>query len=158
MTTDVQMPELIWADQVFWPNVDKSADCWIWTASTLGRGYGAVQPKKGKPRTGAHRFSWALHNGRWPAPGMVIMHSCDNPKCVNPKHLTEGTYRENSHDCVRKGRHVPFRPLPKTHCPSGHPLTDDNVQIVMSRGVECRRCAICHRENHKKWKAKNGSR
>ena len=150
-------PERIWADRVFWPNVRKSSGCWIWTGSTLGRGYGAVQPAKGKARTGAHRFSWALENGRWPAPGNVVMHSCDNPICVNPSHLSEGSVRDNALDCVAKGRHVPFRPALKTHCPSGHEMTPDNTQTVSSRGSTARRCSQCHREACRKWRNKNAN-
>jgi hypothetical protein len=36
----------------------------------------------------------------------VIMHLCDNPSCVNPEHLMQGTHKENSVDKVNKKRHV----------------------------------------------------
>ena len=51
----------------------------------------------------AHRLSYILHVGI-PAKGLVILHSCDNPRCVNPAHLSAGTSRENALDKARKGR------------------------------------------------------
>ena len=38
------------------------------------------------------------------APGMKALHTCDNPHCINPEHLWEGTQRDNMQDCSRKGR------------------------------------------------------
>lgn len=45
----------------------------------------------------------AVH-GPQPRPGMVAMHSCDTPGCVDGAHLHWGTPKENTHDSVRKGR------------------------------------------------------
>jgi hypothetical protein len=36
--------------------------------------------------------------------GKVVMHECDNPRCVNINHLRLGTQQENVQDCIRKGR------------------------------------------------------
>lgn len=151
-------PERIWADEKFWPYVDKRGDdeCWPWTGTVMGRGYGSLRPKKGENCIGAHRFSWALHNGRWQKKGLVIMHSCDNPLCVNPSHLSEATQSENIQDCVQKGRHVPYHPPLKTHCKNGHEYTAETTEYVNSRGVKVRRCKICRTETNRKWRERNG--
>lgn len=51
----------------------------------------------------AHRLSYESTNGKIPA-GMHIMHSCDNPACVNPMHLSAGTAKDNMQDCSSKFR------------------------------------------------------
>lgn len=78
-------------------------ECWLWTGGKQGKGYGQFFLPGGKP-IGAHRYSWMLHNGAEIPPGMHVMHSCDNPPCVNPAHLRVGTNRENLQDCAAKGR------------------------------------------------------
>jgi hypothetical protein len=53
----------------------------------------------------AHRVSWEIANRRHVGKGCYVLHSCDNPPCVNPAHLSEGTPTENVHDCIEKGRY-----------------------------------------------------
>lgn len=56
----------------------------------------------------AHKFAWEQANHRKVPKGMVVMHSCDNPRCVNPAHLSIGTQRDNVLDSIRKGRYNVF--------------------------------------------------
>lgn len=77
--------------------------CWEWQASCFKRrmGYGAFGV--GTRVCSAHRVSFTIHKGPIPK-GKCVLHTCDNPKCVNPHHLFLGTYRDNNRDMVLKGR------------------------------------------------------
>jgi len=88
----------------FWKSVDKRGpdECWPWTAQLRWDGYGRFVVMR-KPQW-AHRYSWELHNGRPIPKGAEVMHSCHNPACVNPKHLSLGTHKENMEEAKRLGR------------------------------------------------------
>ena len=95
-------------EERFWRFVNKkeSNECWNWTGHVCA-GYGRISlGAKKDGAIGSHRFSWELHNKKSIPDGMVIMHSCDNPLCVNPNHLSVGTHMENTHDMLKKGRHT----------------------------------------------------
>lgn len=67
---------------------------------------GRTTSKNGKRRPAyarAHRHAWEAANGPIPS-GLVVMHICDNPPCVNLDHLQLGTVAENNHDRSLKGR------------------------------------------------------
>lgn len=86
----------------FWAKVDRSGDCWVWTANKVGTGYGRFW--SGSPSgVLAHRWIWEQHNGAIPK-GMEVMHKCDTPSCVRVDHLQLGTHAENVADCVAKDR------------------------------------------------------
>jgi hypothetical protein len=94
----------------------------------------------------AHRLSWELANGRAVPEGLVVMHSCDNPICVNPAHLSVGTLSDNMRDCAAKGRFAGQR---ITHCPKGHEYSPSNIR----RSLGGRKCKTCHREHERKRRA-----
>lgn len=75
--------------------------CWMWTGMKDRKGYGLHRVRATIHR--AHRFSFLMHKGAI-AEGLVLLHSCDNPSCCNPAHLTPGTHAENMADRNEKGR------------------------------------------------------
>lgn len=90
----------------FWNRVSKAnhpQGCWEWTAGCHEFGYGLAELNiGGVVLRNAHRVSWYYSYGTIPA--HYVLHTCDNPKCVNPDHLFEGTHLENMQDMVEKGR------------------------------------------------------
>lgn len=86
--------------------VDKGSpgDCWVWTGAKTSKGYGGLQEGgRGSKMLLAHRVSYEIHKGPL-ADGMLVLHSCDNPSCVNPDHLRAGTQSENIKEAFSKGR------------------------------------------------------
>lgn len=91
----------------FWNRVEKTDSCWIWNGPTARSGYGQIRSEGG--RNGVtlytHRLSYEMHIGPIPA-GQVVMHACDNRRCVNPAHLSLGSHTDNHADMERKRRHA----------------------------------------------------
>ena len=77
-------------------------DCWNWMASSNEGGYGWFSV--GERMELAHRVSYTYFNGGIPQ-GLLVLHSCDNPICINPHHLRVGTQQDNIDDMTGRGRH-----------------------------------------------------
>lgn len=87
------------ADQLFWSHVDRSSPdgCWEWSGAKYLSGHGNVN-WHGSNR-GAHRVAFFLTHGYWPN---VCCHHCDNPACVRPDHLYDGTKSSNLRDMYER--------------------------------------------------------
>ncbi len=90
----------------FWSRVKigHPSSCWEWTGNRTLDGYGVCSAGGHRAQT-ASRIAYELTHGAIPD-GLVIMHQCDNPPCVNPSHLRAGTDLDNSRDMMSKGRHT----------------------------------------------------
>lgn len=84
-------------------------ECWPWQGGKTPKGYGQLnvgRDAEGRQDTRyTHRIAYQLAHGVDPA-GALVMHSCDNPPCCNPKHLSLGTQADNVADASRKGRYL----------------------------------------------------
>lgn len=138
------MTDIEWGrdkEALFWSKVDQSAGpdkCWPWTGTMRGR------PNRDGVRYGgfmgmnASRFVAALKEGR-PLNGLkeYACHSCDNPVCCNPAHISVGSPTPNQLESVERGRHSHAT---KTHCRHGHPYAGENLFVRKNGMRECRTC------------------
>jgi hypothetical protein len=76
-------------------------ECWEWVGGTNGYGYGAF--KLNKRMEHAHRIAYIIQFGDFDQ-NLHVLHTCDNPPCVNPNHLFLGTQKDNMLDMISKGR------------------------------------------------------
>jgi hypothetical protein len=130
----------------FLGKIDFSEGCWEWNAGKDKDGYGwfydGTLRSSDKPwNKKAHRVSLTFKLGREISPGMKVCHTCDNPSCVRPSHLYEGTQVQNEKDKVSRGRH---KHASKTHCSKGHEYNEANTYYRPDGGRNCR---VCDRES-----------
>ncbi len=136
----------------FWPKINKTETCWLWTATVQSDGYGMIKTvsltdKINRMRL-AHRVSYEISFGEIPS-GLLVLHKCDNPPCVNPDHLFLGTDKANAIDRDKKNRHrgpVAENKI-KTHCIHGHEFTKENTYLY-GENLTHRSCRICRRESY----------
>lgn len=97
----------------FWSKVDCRGpdECWPWTAKSIvskHSPYGVLNLGRTKTSssetTTSNRIAFALANNGI-EDGVHVRHTCDNPRCCNPKHLLPGTNYDNVQDMISRGRH-----------------------------------------------------
>ena len=130
-----------WRERL-WEKVDKSGDCWVWTASVDGGGYGQIAVN-GTVR-GVHRISYEETAGPIPD-GLEIDHLCRNRRCVRPSHLEAVSHREN----ILRGISFSAENARKTHCPRGHPLSGSNILMHRFLRIGKRVCRTCTNEQQR---------
>lgn len=139
----------------FWQRVNKIGDCWLWTGGLNFKGYGNFSARRnGQMFWKAHRYSWALHNEKIPK-DMMVLHSCDNPWCVNPEHLSLGTSDDNIRQRNERGRtahgrntrHVKLQPEDVIHI-----RISDKTHSELAREYDVNPSTIAMARTGQKWK------
>lgn len=86
-------------DPQFWSKVSIGNECWEWRGALDSKGYGQVMRRALRAASiRAHRYAIDYWGSG------VVMHECDNRRCVRPGHLSVGTVGDNNRDCAAKGR------------------------------------------------------
>lgn len=120
----------------FWKNIIiNESGCWEWKRPRDVNGYGVCRVNGHKYR--AHRVAYLLTHGTLPIDRLVC-HHCDNPPCVNPKHLFLGDDKINHRDAVDKGRKFDCRGMNSFSAV----FTDNDVLWIRKRydsGEGCRK-------------------
>lgn len=104
--------------------------CRIWQGNCTPRGYPLVgKGGHGNGNMYAHRAAWIEKRGPIPK-GMQIHHTCENPRCINVRHMeltTQAEHRRKHHSALACGR--------------GHKFTPANTYVRLDTGVrQCKRC------------------
>lgn len=115
--------------------------CHLWTGTMNRWGYGVFNINRRVQN--AHRWAYILKIGPIPE-GLVVDHTCNNRRCVNPAHLRVCTQKENIH--AEHSSTIAHRLSLQTHCKRGHEFTPENTTMTGKKGNirSCRECMRMH--------------
>jgi hypothetical protein len=84
--------------------LEEETGCWLWTGSVDKDGYGRMRGSihgvvwsERAPRASYQEFKGTIENG------LMVLHTCNTPACINPEHLYLGTHKENGEDMIKAG-------------------------------------------------------
>lgn len=130
-TLPLTLADCLPSSDLFWRKVEwgSESQCWNWKAFRDRDGYGFFKVQiKGKGRNArAHRVAYLLFGGTLD-PGMLLLHTCDNPSCVNPKHLVPGSNTDNMRQRSARNRMKPQH----GEANPANKLTDDLVRQILA--------------------------
>lgn len=111
--------------------VDRTGECWVWTAYRNKLGYGVFGITGGSRL--AHRVAYSMVHGEI-SKGLEVCHRCDNPSCVRVDHLFLGTHAENMADSALKGRSR----APHGQTNKAAKLTDEAVLEILNSSLSAK--------------------
>lgn len=100
--------------------------CWLWLGAANQAGYGQFRIGRKGPVLLVHRWAFEHFSGTQIPAGKLVLHHCDNPRCVNPAHLYVGTHKDNARDAIVRGRRAKTLAFTPRHAK----LTDDDVRAI----------------------------
>ena len=111
--------------------------CWLWMGAHNTYWYGQIwDPVKKKIVLCTH-WIYEYTFGHPVPSGLYACHKCDNPHCVNPRHLFIGGSSANMLDASAKKR---IRNSAKDRCLRGHMFDEENTIIRSNKRRGCRMC------------------
>jgi hypothetical protein len=125
------------------------AGCLIWIRATYDNGYGCVW-YKGKNRR-AHRIAWELTYGHIPH-GKFVLHHCDTPACINPRHLFLGTLGDNAIDAYKKKRRIAHLRAKITFEDAINIRKDNRNVSLIAKEYGLQPCTVRNIRANRRWK------
>jgi len=110
--------------------------CYEWTSGKNSAGYGCITIDKVQYL--AHRLSYYIANKEFDQ-SLLVLHKCDNRKCVRPSHLYQGTYADNNRDTFDRND------ITRLFCKKGHELDEYNTLVRKNGNRLCKKCCKASR-------------